>query len=167
MTSRKSVIFHYHVFRCFIRPASVGYLNQTKPIMNTATKVIAFEYAQAEENSASKSLTMKKKFNRLVVHGFDCIEIIKFSEILYLHGEGNYCNIVKTNGDKILSSKTLKFFQEKLPANTFFRTHKSYIVNLQYVSRIHKKPITELELNGIVRIPASRANKSKIFNLFS
>lgn len=134
--------------------------------MNTATKVIAFDHSTVEEFTPIKSVSMKKKFSRLVIHGFDCIDIVKFSEILYLHGEGNYCNIIKTTGEKILSSKTLKYFQEKLPINTFFRPHKSFIVNLEYVSKIHKKPMMELELDGDVRIPTSRANKSKVVNLF-
>ena len=132
--------------------------------MNSVTKVISFEQALYEEASIPR--IHKASTNRLIVHGIDCIDIIRFSDILYLVGEGNYCQIVKKSGEKILSSKTLKYFEEQLPRNMFLRPHKSYVVNIHHISKVYKRPNMELELNGQVRIPTSRSKKSLIFKLF-
>jgi len=63
--------------------------------------------------------------------------------------------------------KTLKTFQEKLPSN-FIRIHKSYIVNIDYITRInygklncnikgeiiHTLPFTKTYIDNITSIKA-------------
>ena len=50
-----------------------------------------------------------------------------------------------TNNRKLVVSKTLKHFEESLPSD-FFRIHKSFLVNLKYVSKIVSRETLFLEL---------------------
>lgn len=77
-------------------------------------------------------------------------KFIKLKDILMLQADGSYCKIFLSDNSHILASKNLKYFEEKLQvSNLFFRSHKSYIVNLKYVLEIQKSE-NELKLHGNV-----------------
>jgi DNA-binding LytR/AlgR family response regulator len=60
---------------------------------------------------------------------------IMTADILYVEAEGNYSRIVTTNKEYLLSF-TLKAIEEKLPADLFMRTHRSWLVNLRQVEAV-------------------------------
>lgn len=66
---------------------------------------------------------------------------VKTSEIFFIEATGNYLKVNGTKGN-FLHRQTLKEFLEELPSPDFVRTHKSYIVNLQHISRIEPFQIT-------------------------
>jgi len=59
----------------------------------------------------------------------------KINSIMYCEGDQNYTKIHLVSGKYILVSKTLKYVEELLPADVFFRIHKSFLVNLNYVEK--------------------------------
>ena len=64
-------------------------------------------------------------------------------EIVYLKADNNSTIFFMKDGGKILTSKTLKSFEKILPVS-FFRVHRSYIVNSSYITRInHRKSTLE------------------------
>jgi len=75
---------------------------------------------------------------RIVVPGGQALHFIKPTDIIMIKGEAAYSELYLTNGTKMLASKNLKHFEEMLGTIPFFfRSHKSYIINvrdvLQYV----------------------------------
>lgn len=63
-------------------------------------------------------------------------QFVALQDIVYLKADNNTTDI-KLHNDKIINAyKTLKHFENTLPFY-FLRIHKSYIVNIHYVSRIH------------------------------
>lgn len=63
--------------------------------------------------------------------------VISASDILYLEGDGKYC-IVRTSTNTYHSSKTLTQVHALLPQHCFYRSHKSYVVNLYAISAYEK-----------------------------
>ncbi len=61
---------------------------------------------------------------------------VKFTDITYVKAEHVYVEIYTNSNNKHLSRGSLTEFSEKLPSN-FFRTHRSYIVNLDYLDAIN------------------------------
>ncbi|WP_298360409.1 LytTR family DNA-binding domain-containing protein [Runella sp.] len=55
-----------------------------------------------------------------------------FEEIVFIEGQGNYTVFHSRHGQPILTSKSLSFYRDKLPAQ-LLRIHKSYFANLLYV----------------------------------
>jgi two-component system LytT family response regulator len=77
-------------------------------------------------------------------------------QILYVKGEGSYCEIVLSNGEKIICSRYLKNFEDILSNySNFLRVQKSYIANLNYVSVYNKSDGGNLEFNNKTCIPIS------------
>ncbi len=84
-------------------------------------------------------------------------EILAYNEIVHLEASESYTNIYLSNGKRLLSSKNIKVYEEKLSSDVFFRTHKSHIINLEY----HLKGFSRIDGNSAVmsngkQIPISR-----------
>jgi DNA-binding LytR/AlgR family response regulator len=76
---------------------------------------------------------------------------IKFSDILFLEADGNYTTIHLADSKYMLRS-TLKSAESQLPPERFFRIHKSYIINLQQITKIDSSMVSV----GKVALPIGR-----------
>jgi len=64
---------------------------------------------------------------------------LNFGDITYIEGLKDYVKLHRSGTAKpVLSRITIKALEEQLPGDQFFRTHKSYIVNLGYVQSVRK-----------------------------
>ncbi len=84
-------------------------------------------------------------------------EIIAYRDIIHLEASESYTMIFLANGKKLLSSKNIKVYEEKLGNEIFFRTHKSHIINLEH----HIKGFSRVDGNSAVmsngkQIPIAR-----------
>ncbi len=57
-------------------------------------------------------------------------------DIIYLKADNNTTDFFLKDGSMVTSCSTLKKFETELP-NIFVRIHKSYMINVQYVTKIH------------------------------
>lgn len=83
----------------------------------------------------------KKMFSPIVVNVYGEQKVINSADIIYIEGSGKYCNI-RTIDTTVRSSKTLSRVLELLPQHCFFRTHKSYAINLYCIVSIKDEFIT-------------------------
>jgi DNA-binding LytR/AlgR family response regulator len=70
---------------------------------------------------------------------------VKLSEIIYIEGLGDYIKIY-TEKTHLITNLSMKKMEELLPANEFYRIHKSHIVNLMKIISIEGNMV---ELPGI------------------
>jgi DNA-binding LytR/AlgR family response regulator len=62
------------------------------------------------------------------------------TDILHLESDSNYTKILMTNGQKILSSTTLKIIENRLlPFKNFIRINRQSVVNLDFVEHIENQ----------------------------
>ncbi len=83
------------------------------------------------------SLKGKEKLRKLFIPEMSGFTVLETKTILYCKSEGNYTEII-TEEEKIVCSKSLKDFQEALPAENFYRINKSYIINSGYIYKYRK-----------------------------
>lgn len=89
-------------------------------------------------------------------------QLIPLNEIIYCKAIGSYSEIVLTNKKVIIVSKNLHWIEQRCNTDLFFRTHKSYIINLLYVCQVCRKENTIILLND-VRVPLSRIKKKQFW----
>lgn len=82
---------------------------------------------------------------------------IQQRDILYLKAFDNYCYLIMEN-EKHIIPHTLKYVSEKLDPETFVKTHRSYIVNLDKISSIQIDSV----MIGELKIPLSYSNKEMV-----
>jgi DNA-binding LytR/AlgR family response regulator len=85
---------------------------------------------------------------------------LRLADILFVEGLKEYVRFVCTNG-KYVTLESLKNLEEALPAHTFVRVHKSYIVASDKVQSLLGNM---LEI-GPHRIPISREKKDEVVQL--
>lgn len=82
-------------------------------------------------------------------------------DICYLQADNNSTDIHLDTGEMITAFKTLKHFENVL-SFPFIRIHNSYIVNSQFISRIHTGNSVCFIKNSTVKIPFSKSYKVNI-----
>lgn len=73
--------------------------------------------------------------NRVVIKLNGKIKIIPVQDIHYLEAADDYVKIVTQEGS-FLKNKTMSFFEKMLDSQQFTRVHRSYILNVNQVTRI-------------------------------
>lgn len=92
---------------------------------------------QISEKNLSK-ITSHPQINRMCINLGNERVILKFDEIYYLEKHGRNTLIHCTNG-KYIIRETLHDLQQRLGGG-FFRSHKSYIINIDEVERVINLP---------------------------
>jgi two-component system LytT family response regulator len=102
---------------------------------------------------------------KLKINSDDKMVFLNPAEILYCESDGSYSRIITENDGVVYISKKLKYLEEMLPAELFFRIHNSYLVNLQKVS-VYEKNTSKVLLTSGISLPVSRLKKSGFLNRF-
>ena len=154
-----------------IRFSAVDYL--LKPIDADELKAAVHRVIKKKESGqSSKQILANLVYNlqakeaeefRLTVPTNAGVVFFKTSEIIRLEGEGNYSRIILNGNRQHLSAKTLKDFEELLPADIFLRIHKSYIINKNFIVNYLTKG--EVVLSDNSKIPVSRRKKTEVSNI--
>ncbi|MDR2840016.1 MAG: LytTR family transcriptional regulator DNA-binding domain-containing protein [Paludibacter sp.] len=75
--------------------------------------------------------------DKITVKTAQKLNVISISEIMYLQADGDYVQIHSAAG-KFLKEQTMKYFADNLPQDNFVRIHRSFIVNINYISRLER-----------------------------
>jgi DNA-binding LytR/AlgR family response regulator len=65
-------------------------------------------------------------------------EVFKIADIKYIRAEEEYSIVYTVDGKKHILRRLLKEWEEHLPASTFLRIHRSFLINLNHVTKIEK-----------------------------
>jgi two-component system LytT family response regulator len=100
---------------------------------------------------------------RVVVKTGGKIKIIPVEDIHYLEASDDYVKIHTHNG-AFLKNKTMNYFEQVLDPNHFVRTHRSYILNVQQVTRIdpYEKDSHLCVLQSGAQVPVSKSGYVKL-----
>jgi len=91
---------------------------------------------------------------------FTGYQLEKVNSILYCEADQNYTKIYMVNGEQILVSKPIRYLEEVLPIDTFFRIHKSHLVNLNFIKSYDRTEGYQVVLdNGAKLDVATRRNQ--------
>ena len=95
---------------------------------------------------------------------------LPLNEIVYIFSEG-YNVFVQTMNDRLLTRYTLQELTERLPPDQFFRSHRSYLVNIFQVKEIspyfNGAYILKLKDKEHSEVIVSRSNVKRMKELFS
>lgn len=85
---------------------------------------------------------------------------VNLNELAYIEGLKDYLKFhIKPSGRPLLTLSSFKEILDKLPPNKFFRVHRSFIVNIDFITGIQKTKI----LIGDIRIPIGEKYKKEVY----
>ncbi|MBR9861397.1 response regulator transcription factor [bacterium] len=102
--------------------------------IGNTTKVIQDEQYQLD--LLSHYMNASNQVDRLIVSTDKFKKPILFNELMYLKSDGGYTFFYLSTGEYFLSSRSIQFYEDFLPKDRFFRSHKSYIVNYSFINVI-------------------------------
>jgi DNA-binding LytR/AlgR family response regulator len=88
--------------------------------------------------SVVKNVVSQPTGTKLLMRVAGMRNMIQLSDILFLKSAKNYTIFKLKDGREIISSKTLRIFEEELlEISNFVRPHRSFIINLEYVDDLY------------------------------
>lgn len=129
----------------------------TFPEVLGALEKVRIKKQKNEQHSNYKTLIKdlnNNKFNKLRVPTLNGFELIDSEDVVYLEADGAYTIAYLINNEKLLLSKSIKLLQSFLN-RFFFRSHRSYIVNLNHIKRFNREKFS-IEMSNNMVVPLSR-----------
>ena len=156
-----------------LRCSAFDYL--LKPV-NYVELISAVKRLQAKHNQNSfeksdvvdeNNTTPKKRRDSIAFPSKNGFKVEKLSSIIYCEAKGNYAQVHLYPKSQILISKTLKKLVDMIDHPDFFRIHKSYYINMNYIVSYNRSE-NILELKNGMYLPVSvRKNESFVKKLVS
>jgi len=85
------------------------------------------------------------------------IKWISLNKIIRFQASSNYTKVYLTNREEaVLTSKTLKYYADKLDKDAFIRPHQSHLVNKNFVDTIESEKEYHLILKDDYKIKVAR-----------
>lgn len=101
--------------------------------------------------------------SRIVVKTGTKVKIIPVQEIIFLKSDDDFVQVHTAEGS-FMKNKTMQFYEDTLDSTQFTRVHRSYMVNVQQVTRIdrYKKDTHLAILRNGEKIPVSQTGYTKL-----
>lgn len=129
----------------------------------------ALQRAKEKHNTSlvkpiEKQVINPELIERIVVKTRSKLELIKRNEIMYLQADDDYVRIFCERGE-FMKNDTLKKYENSM-GKDFIRVHRSFIVNINFISNVHlmEKESYEVLLQNGTRIKASKSGYKVLKN---
>ncbi len=153
-----------------IKNSALDYI--LKPVdKNELEKAVnrAIDHIQKSSNEVEKYDALidniKNNIRKLVLRTSESLYIVDIDSIMRCQSENNYTMFFLDDGRKIVTSGTMKNYEESLSYSNFMRCHRSHIINLNYVVRFDKNDGGSIVMKDDEQIPLSRKFRDKFFQL--
>lgn len=152
--------FELHAIDYLLKPFSKERFD--KAIQKWQQQNIQERAVETQKLLQTSGLTPSQQ-NRVVVKDNGKIKIIPTVNIRYLEAADDYVKIHTADG-VFLKNKTMGYFEETLDANNFIRIHRSYIINVQLITRIdpYEKESHLAVLSIGIKLPVSKSGYAKL-----
>ncbi|MER3465164.1 MAG: DNA-binding response regulator [Chitinophagaceae bacterium] len=158
-------VFEVHAVDYLLKPFSKERFDKAieKFLNNSQLLHQILHQKTATQSLLQATQEMPSHSERIVVKTGGKIKIIPTADIKYLEAADDYVKINTAEG-AFLKNKTMSYFETVLPQENFVRTHRSYIVNIQEITRIdpYEKENHLTILRGGQRIPLSKNGYAKL-----
>ncbi len=97
---------------------------------------------------------------KLALPGTGTIKYVGIEEIIRLQADRNYTKLFFTDGKTFLAAKTLKDYEEILPAESFIRVHRMHLINNNFIKEYERAGKLILKDQTIIEV--SRRKKEHL-----
>ncbi len=137
---------------------------ELKEAIDKAENLLGNKDIHKKLNELKLSLS-ESNFKKIGLPNSNGIKFVDFSDIIMLEADGMYTK-VSTTSEEVLVSKPLKFFVDTLQKiNTFYRPHRSYLVNLTYLREYVKKDGGYIVMENNKSVSISKDKKDEFLTI--
>ena len=111
-----------------------------------------------------QKLTQQKN---IILSTLEDIHVVEIENIVRCESDGNYTTFFLNTKEKIMVSKNIKEYADLLSDYSFFRSHQSHLINLNYFSKYHKKDGGYVIMKDESSVPLSKRKKEALLTCIS
>jgi two-component system LytT family response regulator len=152
----------YAAFDYLLKPIDIEELQVT---IKKAEEQIALNNTAERLDTLSQNLASKNQLQKIAIPTMEGLLFFNVSDIVYLEAESNYTTLHFINHPKLVASRTMREFEDMLPADIFFRTHNSFIINLNYIKRYLKGDGGQIEMQNGHFVDVARRKKEEFIKM--
>lgn len=134
-----------------------------------AVKKVKLKLGQSQLSKRLEELKVSlqaPKISKVAFPLSDGILFVAFDEIILLIAERMYTKVFTVNDGTFIVSKPLKFFLNNLEdVKTFYRPHRSYLINLKYIKKYVNKDGGYILMDNGEMVSVSKEKKKELFEL--
>lgn len=167
-TSKKELAFEaikYNVFDYIIKPIeSVDVIKFVLKLDRLTVEANSIKIKNKISASVAEPVQTFQHVHQpliLCIKSYGDYRYISTEDICYFQADNNSTDIYLSSGEMVTAFKTLKHFEFVL-SHPFVRIHNSYIINQNYISRIHSGHSVCYIKNSPKKIPFSKTYKSNV-----
>jgi len=113
-----------------------------------------------------KNTLQSSKIKKIGLPVSDGVLFVKFDDIILLEADRMYTKVFTENAGEILVSKPMKFFEKMLQGETaFYRTHRSFLINLKYLKQYVSKDGGYIIMDNDKTVSISREKRDEFFEV--
>ncbi len=158
-----------------IKESAVDYLEKPINIDDLQTAVNKLQKTEGKEdislskiNALIQSASSNNNPQKLAVPTSNGLVMVNTEEIIHLEASESYTTLFLSTGKRLVSSKTIKVYEDHLSEKDFYRVHKSHIINVTH----HLKEFNRTEGNMAVmsdgtHVPVSRRKVTEFVDYIS
>jgi two-component system LytT family response regulator len=157
--------FDEYAMKAFDQHA-VDYL--LKPYSQERFQKAVHKYLQQQNSGNTEALLTSasqspQQQDRIVIKDHSTIRIIPVNQVQYIEAADDYIKVVTAEGHW-LKNKTMAAMEKQLPDQQFVRIHRSYLVNVQEISKLHpmEKESYVAVLKNNKQLPVSKTGYQKL-----
>jgi two-component system, LytTR family, response regulator len=113
-------------------------------------------YHESLDNLNENIHSGQKLITKITVHEQFGFRMINVSDLIYLEAESNYTTLHLAGSEKIVATRSLGEFEKILEQPTFFRIHKSTMINMNYLHAFSSYEGNFAELKDGTKLSISR-----------
>lgn len=119
--------------------------------------------ADAPKALLTEDVRQPEERNRIVVREGSNIRIVPVHDVHYIEAYDDYVKIF-TQKEMFLKKKTMSFYEKSLDESQFVRVHRSYMLNLQQLTRIEplEKDTYLALLKSGAKVPLSKSGYARL-----
>ena len=99
---------------------------------------------------------MVKRSERITITHQKGVKLVRIDEIVLLKAENNCTRLSFKDGSQFLDTRTLKHYDKELSGRSFFRVHRSYLINLDELEELSRTEGNQAVLSNGFRVPVAR-----------
>ncbi len=132
--------------------------------VSKARDAINRDQEHAKFQVLKENMEGRKILKRFVLPTADNIHLVSVSDIIRAEASSNYTVFLKSDGQKIMVSRTIKEFDTLLSGSGMIRVHQSHLVNIAYIDKYVKRDGGYLVLKDGTKIPVSQNLRKQVLS---
>ena len=149
-----------HASYYLLKPISIDEL------IKAVDYVTALRTKESELQNVGLIPKIKSNEGKITIPTQDGFEVLEMKNIMYCKADDNYTEFFLESNQKKLVSKTLKYFEDILKESGFARIHKSYLVNVSYITSYKKGKGGTVSLSNGKELSVSASKKADFLSYF-